>query len=97
MAPAATALADGGNTSGGGLSDSTKSVIGGVVGGVGGAIVLAVLFAVIWRLRQRRRNREMENDDVLMMNEKDSSSSTPFKSTLESYHAQHDVNASSNF
>jgi hypothetical protein len=101
-----TSLADSGSSSGGGLSSSTKSIIGGVVGGVGGAVVAAVLFAVIWRLRARRRNNAVDVDDVLMMGrgysahgEKDSTSgSSPFKSTLESYHnPAAGVNPSSNF
>jgi uncharacterized membrane protein len=101
-----TSLADNSSSSGGGLSSSTKSIIGGVAGGVGGVIVAAVLFAVIWRLRSRRRNNAVDVDDVLMAGrgysahgEKDSAtSSSPFKSTLESYHnPAAGVNPSSNF
>jgi hypothetical protein len=104
--PQSTSLADSGSSSGGELSSSTKSIIGGVVGGVGGAIVLAVLFTVIWRLRSRKRRNALDADDVLMMGrgysahgEKDSATgSSPFKSTLESYHnPAAGVNPSSNF
>ncbi|KFZ12895.1 hypothetical protein V502_06870 [Pseudogymnoascus sp. VKM F-4520 (FW-2644)] len=87
-----------------GMSTKTRNTVIGVVVGVGGAIFLALVFIVFWKFWGRRRSaRRAQEDDALMMTspgEKPDTASTsnPFQSTLESYHApQRPVNASSNF
>ncbi|KFY35030.1 hypothetical protein V494_06267 [Pseudogymnoascus sp. VKM F-4513 (FW-928)] len=87
-----------------GMSSQTKKTVIGVVVGIGGAIFVALIFIVFWKFWGRRRSaRRAQEDDALMMTspgEKGETSSTtnPFQSTLESYHApQRPVNASSNF
>ncbi|OBT65359.1 hypothetical protein VE03_06094 [Pseudogymnoascus sp. 23342-1-I1] len=87
-----------------GMSTKTRNTIIGVVVGIGGAIFLALVFIVFWKFWGRRRSaRRAQEDDALMMTspgEKPDTASTsnPFQSTLESYHApQRPVNASSNF
>ncbi|KFY19738.1 hypothetical protein V491_04255 [Pseudogymnoascus sp. VKM F-3775] len=87
-----------------GMSTKTRNTVIGVVVGIGGAIFLALVFIVFWKFWGRRRSaRRAQEDDALMMTspgEKPDTASTsnPFQSTLESYHApQRPVNASSNF
>ena len=91
------------------MSDTTRNTIIGVVVGVGGAIILAVIALVAWRIWGRKKRVE-DNDDGMVSYgggysapaEKveptgSASGRTPFQSTLESYHAPTQVNASSNF
>lgn len=94
------------------MSDSTKKIIIGVVVGVGGAIVLAVAGLFAWRIWGRKKASE-ENDGLMSYNNGAEGKSevgglnagstvtgsgrSPFQSTLESYHAPSNVNASSNF
>lgn len=95
-----------------GMSDSTRKTIIGVVVGVGGAIVLAVAGLFAWRIWGRKKANE-ENDGLMSYNNGaegksevgglnagstvTGSARSPFQSTLESYHAPSNVNASSNF
>jgi len=104
-------LNDGSSGSGsgnGGLSTSSKKIIGGVVGGIGGAILLGGLALVAWRMWGRRRAkgpRMEDEDDVFgpqqhdsLMQEKPTPAS-PFGSNgLDRYHNPGgNVNAASNF
>ncbi|KAG8166406.1 hypothetical protein KVR01_002095 [Diaporthe batatas] len=95
-----------------GMPESTKKTIIGVVVGVGGAIVLAVAGLFAWRIWGRKKANE-ENDGLMSYNNGaegksevgglnagstvTGSARSPFQSTLESYHAPSNVNASSNF
>lgn len=95
-----------------GMSPETKRTIIGVVVGVGGAIVLAVAGLFAWRIWGRKKANE-ENDGLMSYNNgaegksevgglnagstQAASARSPFQSTLESYHAPSNVNASSNF
>ncbi|KAG6367351.1 hypothetical protein INS49_001539 [Diaporthe citri] len=95
-----------------GMSDQTRKTIIGVVVGVGGAIVLAVGGLFAWRIWGRKKANE-ENDGLMSYNNGAEGKSevgglnagsiqaggarSPFQSTLESYHAPSNVNASSNF
>lgn len=92
-----------------GMSTKTKNTIIGVVVGVGGAIILAVGGLFAWRIWGRKKSAD-ENDDLMGYNngfgqpeqKSDAGGSpgngrSPFQSTLESYHAPTQVNASSNF
>lgn len=95
-----------------GMSPTTKKTIIGVVVGVGGAIVLAVAGLFAWRIWGRKKANE-ENDGLMSYNNGaegksevgglnagstvTGSARSPFQSTLESYHAPSNVNASSNF
>lgn len=95
-----------------GMSDQTRKTIIGVVVGVGGAIVLAVGGLFAWRIWGRKKANE-ENDGLMSYNNgaegksevgglnagstQAGSARSPFQSTLESYHAPSNVNASSNF
>lgn len=95
-----------------GMSPTTKKTIIGVVVGVGGAIVLAVAGLFAWRIWGRKKASE-ENDGLMSYNNGaegksevgglnagstvTGSARSPFQSTLESYHAPSNVNASSNF
>lgn len=81
------------------------------MGGVGGAAVLVGLAIVAWRIWGRNKDDKDDSDDLVGTayghsygnstdnNEKTTTplNSTPFQSTLESYHAPQNVNASSNF
>jgi hypothetical protein len=103
--------ADNGNGSSG-MSSTTRKTIIGVVVGVGGAIVLAVAGLFAWRIWGRKKAGE-ENDGLMSYNNGaegksevgglnagstiTGSTRSPFQSTLESYHAPSNVNASSNF
>jgi len=90
------------------MTDTTRNTIIGVVVGVGGAIILAVIALVAWRIWGRKKRVE-ENDGMMNYGggysapaEKvepvgSTTGRTPFQSTLESYHAPTQVNASSNF
>ncbi|KAK7720919.1 hypothetical protein SLS64_001212 [Diaporthe eres] len=106
-------LSEANNSSGSsGMSSQTKNTIIGVVVGVGGAIVLAVGGLFAWRIWGRKRANE-ENDGLMSYNNgaegksevgglnagstQAGSARSPFQSTLESYHAPSNVNASSNF
>ncbi|KAF2441405.1 hypothetical protein P171DRAFT_523418 [Karstenula rhodostoma CBS 690.94] len=79
------------NSSGGGLSSTNKSIIGGVVGGVGGAILLGGIALVCWRMWGKKK-RVTEDDADLMagtgsaLGDKTQSSASPFQSNLEQYH-----------
>ncbi|WYZ39131.1 hypothetical protein EsH8_III_001045 [Colletotrichum jinshuiense] len=96
----------GGSSSG--MSSDTRKVVIGVVVGVGGAIVLGALGFVAWRIWGRKKQAE-ENDGLMEYNNQYGNEAktevgsaqgpgrTPFQSTLESYHAPNQVNASSNF
>jgi hypothetical protein len=78
--------------------------------GVGGAIVLGALAFVAWRIWGRKKPAD-ENDGLMNyntgyapMDKSEAASSAgpaparnPFQSTLETYHAPTQVNASSNF
>lgn len=76
--------------------------------GVGGAIVLGALGFVAWRIWGKKKQAE-ENDGLMEYNNQygnepkaevgsaQGTGRTPFQSTLESYHAPNQVNASSNF
>ncbi|KAI3397810.1 hypothetical protein diail_10343 [Diaporthe ilicicola] len=95
-----------------GMSNQTRNTIIGVVVGVGGAIVLAVAGLFAWRIWGRKKASE-ENDGLMGYNNGAEGKSevgglnagstvaggarSPFQSTLESYHAPSNVNASSNF
>lgn len=95
-----------------GMSPQTRKTIIGVVVGVGGAIVLAVGGLFAWRIWGRKKANE-ENDGLMSYNNGAEGKSevgglnagstqtggarSPFQSTLESYHAPSNVNASSNF
>ncbi|KAK2600845.1 hypothetical protein N8I77_010351 [Diaporthe amygdali] len=101
---------NGGSSSG--MSTQTRNTIIGVVVGVGGAIVLAVAGLFAWRIWGRKKANE-ENDGLMGYNNGSEGKSevgglnagstvtgsarSPFQSTLESYHAPSNVNASSNF
>ncbi|KAI8207127.1 hypothetical protein K4K54_002661 [Colletotrichum sp. SAR 10_86] len=92
-----------------GMSSQTRNTVIGVVVGVGGAIVLGALGFVAWRIWGKKKQAE-ENDGLMEYNNQygneakvevgsaqGSTGRTPFQSTLESYHAPSQVNASSNF
>lgn len=86
----------------GGLSDSSKKIIGGVVGGIGGALVLGALAYTGWRIWGKKKN--LHDDDLYDPNantEKLSSSTDnnqqPFRTTLDQYHNPGPVNTASNF
>lgn len=91
------------------MSSQTRNTVIGVVVGVGGAIVLGALGFVAWRIWGKKKQAE-ENDGLMEYNNQygneakvevgsaqGSTGRTPFQSTLESYHAPSQVNASSNF
>lgn len=100
------------NNGSSGMPDQTRKTIIGVVVGVGGAIVLAVAGLFAWRIWGRKKASE-ENDGLMSYNNGAEGKSevgglnagstvagsarSPFQSTLESYHAPSNVNASSNF
>ncbi|TDZ29503.1 hypothetical protein C8035_v005619 [Colletotrichum spinosum] len=96
----------GGSSSG--MSTQTRNTVIGVVVGVGGAIVLGALGFVAWRIWGKKKQAE-ENDGLMEYNNQygnepkpdvggsQGTGRTPFQSTLESYHAPNQVNASSNF
>ncbi|KAK1985899.1 hypothetical protein LZ30DRAFT_778727 [Colletotrichum cereale] len=91
-----------------GMSTQTRNTVIGVVVGVGGAIVLGALGFVAWRIWGKKKLAE-ENDGLMEYNNQygnepkaeigsaQGAGRTPFQSTLESYHAPNQVNASSNF
>jgi hypothetical protein len=88
------------------MSTQTRNTVIGVAVGVGGAIVLAGLSLVAWRIWGRKKAAADESDDLMGRGysghgEKEGAStvgSSPFQSTLESYHnPSRPVNASSNF
>ncbi|GKT62290.1 cell wall protein [Colletotrichum tofieldiae] len=91
-----------------GMSTQTRNTVIGVVVGVGGAIVLGALGFVAWRIWGKKKQAE-ENDGLMEYNNQygneakaevgsaQGAGRTPFQSTLESYHAPNQVNASSNF
>ena len=91
-----------------GMSEETRNIVIGVVVGVGGAIVIGALAFVVFRIRNRKRAAE-EPDHFPTMEPMDKPDSghgptghiggprNPFQSTLETYHAPTNVNASSNF
>jgi hypothetical protein len=79
--------------SGGGLSSTKKSIIGGVVGGVGGAILLGGIALVCWRMWGRKKRISEDDDDLMAgtgsaLGDKQHSpaSATPFQANLEQYH-----------
>jgi hypothetical protein len=92
------------------MSPKTRNTIIGVVVGIGGAILLVALGFVAFRIWGRRKNSD-ESDGLMNFgntgHEKTGSvsaagttGSSPFQSTLESYHnpaRNGNVNASSNF
>lgn len=94
----------------GGMTTDTRNLVIGVVVGVGGAIVLGALAFVAWRVWGRKKGSD-ENDGLMNyntgyspMDKSEGGSSAgppparnPFQSTLETYHAPTQVNASSNF
>lgn len=97
---------DGGGSEG--MSKETRNIVIGVVVGVGGAIVIGALAFVVFRIRNRKRAAEAPDHFATMepMDKPDSSHApsgsagparNPFQSTLETYHAPTQVNASSNF
>merc|ERR1711964_112416 len=109
--PTATAdLTEDGSSSSSGMSSKTRNTIIGVVVGIGGAALLAGLGVVAYRIWGRRKNSD-ESDGLMSFgntgHEKTGSvsaagttSTSPFQSTLENYHAparNGNVNASSNF
>merc|ERR1711939_657200 len=109
--PTATAdLNEDGSSSSSGMSSKTRNTIIGVVVGIGGAALLAGLGVVAYRIWGRRKNSD-ESDGLMSFgntgHEKTGSvsaagttSTSPFQSTLENYHAparNGNVNASSNF
>jgi len=94
-----------------GMSTSTRNTVIGVVVGVGGAIVLGALAFVAWRIWGKKKGPD-PNDGLMNyntgyapMDKSEAGSSAggpaaarnPFQSTLETYHAPTQVNASSNF
>ncbi|KAK2059208.1 hypothetical protein LY76DRAFT_31893 [Colletotrichum caudatum] len=91
-----------------GMSTQTRNTVIGVVVGVGGAIVLGALGFVAFRIWGKKKHAE-ENDGLMEYNNQygnepktevgsaQGAGRTPFQSTLESYHAPNQVNASSNF
>lgn len=104
--PALNEANSGGSSSG--MSTQTRNTVIGVVVGVGGAIVLGALGFVAWRIWGKKKQAE-ENDGLMEYNNQygnepktevgsaQGAGRTPFQSTLESYHAPNQVNASSNF
>lgn len=97
----ATALAGESSSGSGGLSSSSKKIIGGVVGGIGGALVLGAIAYTVWRIWGKKKN--LHDDDLYDPNantEKMSSSTDnqqPFRTTLDQYHNPGPVNTASNF
>lgn len=90
-----------------GMTKGTRNIVIGVVVGVGGAIVLGALGFVAWRIWGRKKQAE-EHDNLMNYGDKPDERSSaggtatgparnPFQSTLETYHAPTQVNASSNF
>jgi len=89
-----------------GMTKETRNIVIGVVVGVGGAIVLGALGFVAWRIWGRKKQAE-EQDNLMSYGDKADDGSSPggtvgharnpFQSTLETYHAPTQVNASSNF
>lgn len=96
---------DEGSQESSGLSTQTRNIIIGVVVGVGGAIILGGIAVVYYRLRRKRNARGPGDDDDLMHagtavgshSHENSTSSSPFKSTLDQYHNPGPVNPASNF
>ncbi|KAL2110995.1 hypothetical protein VUR80DRAFT_405 [Thermomyces stellatus] len=96
---------DGGGSEG--MSTETRNIVIGVVVGVGGAIVIGALAFVVFRIRNRKRAAEPDHFATMEpMDKPDPGHATsgsvggprnPFQSTLETYHAPTQVNASSNF
>jgi hypothetical protein len=87
-------------SSGGGLSTSTKSIIGGVVGGIGGAILLGGLALVAWRMWGRRRAKGpgMDDDDVMGAQPHESLMTEKDEPPLARYHGGGgQINTASNF
>jgi len=99
----------GSESTGKGMSASTKKTVIGVVVGIIGAIVLGALFFLAWRIWGRRKNDEDEDDTLSPFGrgtsahgqEKTSdvgSMPSPFKTTLDQYHNPNArTNVSSNF
>ncbi|GAB7365225.1 hypothetical protein MBLNU230_g6311t1 [Neophaeotheca triangularis] len=98
-------LQNGSGSSGSGLSDSSKKIIGGVVGGVGGAVLIGGLAIFAWRLwsKKKRERAEAEDDfldsrDDSIHREKRDSVATPLRGNGDAYtNPGGNVNASSNF
>jgi len=87
-------------SNGGGLSTSTKSIIGGVVGGIGGAILLGGLALVAWRMWGRRRAKGpgMDDDDVMGAQPHESLMTEKDEPPLARYHGGGgQINTASNF
>lgn len=90
-----------------GMSEETRNIVIGVVVGVGGAIVIGALAFVVWRIRNRKKAAEPDHFATMEPMDKPDSAHAPsgsvgparnpFQSTLETYHAPTQVNASSNF
>lgn len=100
---------DGEDGGSGGMSKQTRNIVIGVVVGVGGAIVLGALAFVAFRIRSRKRAAEPDHFATMESMDKpeemghapaagpSGAQRNPFQSTLETYHAPTQVNASSNF
>jgi len=95
-------LNDNGNSgsSGGGLSASSKQIVGGVVGGIGGAILLGGLALVAWRMWGRRRANgpRMDDDDIMGPQPHESLMTEKNEPPLARYHGGGgQINTASNF
>ena len=94
------------NSGSSGLQPSQKRIIIGVVVGIGGVVLLGGLALVAWRIWGKKKNLADDDDDLIgsqlssLGQEKPNSASdnSPFRSTLDQYHAPTGpVNTSSNF
>lgn len=94
------------NSGSSGLQPAQRRIIIGVVVGIGGVILLGGLALVAWRIWGKKRNLADDDDDLMGSqlgssgHEKPNSApdNSPFRSTLDQYHAPTGpVNTSSNF